>query len=194
MTAAGDPRAAGGSWTIAELGRLEQADFVAALGSLFEGSPWIMAEAWETRPWASARQLHAALTAIVADAGEARQLALIRAHPDLVGRAALAGTLTRESTAEQRAAGLDPDALSAAEIERFRSANAAYKAKFGFPFVICARENRKESILAGLSNRLSQDREAEVQTALAEIGKIAWFRLADIAIVGTPDQASPETH
>ena len=159
---------------------LDREVFVERLGFLFEGSPWIAREGWDTRPWESREQLHAALLEVVARAGQERQLALIRAHPDLVGRAALAGTLTRESTAEQRAAGLDPDALSEEEIARFQQGNAAYQARFGFPFVICARENRKERILAGLAARLEHDRDTEITTALREIGRIAWHRLAEV--------------
>ncbi len=117
---------------------------------------------------------------VVARASQERQLALIRAHPDLVGRAALAGTLSRESTAEQRAAGLDPDALTAEEIARFQEANQAYKDRFGFPFVICARENTKDAIIAGLASRLGNDRHTEIATALREIDRIAWNRLEDI--------------
>lgn len=177
-------------WRIEEIEGFERDEFVSALGSLYEASPWIVEQAWETRPWGSARRLHSAMTAVVADAGSERQLALIRAHPDLAGRAALAGTLTRESTSEQRAAGLDPDLLTGAEIERLQAANAAYRAKFGFPFVICARENRKESILAGLATRIEHDKETEIRTALEEIGKIAWHRLADL--VSARDDALPE--
>jgi urate oxidase len=169
-----------------EIDVLDRDAFVARLGFLFERSPWIAAEAWQTRPWGGRRALHDALLAVVAAAGEERQVALIQAHPDLVGRAALAGTLTRESTAEQRAAGLDPDALSDAEIARFQAANAAYQAKFDFPFVICARENRKEQILTGLGERIGNDRATEIATALREIGKIAWYRLADVVADDDP--------
>lgn len=169
--------------------------FVERFGGVFEDSPWVAAEAWQRRPWAGLEGLHAAMCAVVREAGPERQLALIRAHPDLVGRAALAGMLTHESTAEQRAAGLDPGALSPAEIARFAAANAAYRDRFGFPFVICARENKKEAILSGLAARLPNDREAEIATALAEIGKIAWHRLADIVAdddTTTPDPPTPE--
>ncbi len=167
-------------WSIETIESLERGSFVAALGSIFENSPWIADEVWISRPWGCVEGLHAAMVDVVMAAGTERQLALIRAHPDLVGRAALAGSLTRESTHEQRAAGLDPGALTQEEIARFQAANAAYNERFGFPFVICARENRKESILAGLARRIEQNREAEVETALAEIGKIAWFRLTDL--------------
>jgi OHCU decarboxylase len=107
-----------------------------------------------------------------------QQLALIRAHPDLVGRAALAGTLTRESNGEQASAGLN--VLSPTEIELFQKQNAAYRAKFSFPFVICARLNKKEAILAGFEQRLKNSSMQEVQTALEEIFKIAELRLRDL--------------
>ena len=107
----------------------------------------------------------------------AAQLALIRAHPDLAGRVALAGELTDASAAEQAAAGLT--ALSAEELARFTGYNAAYKERFGFPFVICARENRKEAILAAFPLRLRNTRDQEIATALGEIAKIARLRLLD---------------
>jgi urate oxidase/2-oxo-4-hydroxy-4-carboxy-5-ureidoimidazoline decarboxylase len=165
---------------MSEIDALDRKSFVERLGFLFEGSPWIATETWDSRPWRTCEALHAALLEVVARASQEHQLALIRAHPDLVGRAALAGTLTRESTAEQRAAGLDPEVLTDEEIGRFQEANAEYQGKFGFPFVICARENQKNAIRKGLSERLSNDRRTEIETALREIGKIAWHRLTDI--------------
>jgi 2-oxo-4-hydroxy-4-carboxy-5-ureidoimidazoline decarboxylase len=104
-------------------------------------------------------------------------MALIRAHPDLVGKLAREGKLTRESNSEQAAAGLD--ALSSSEIADFDRYNAEYREKFGFPFVICARENRKEAILEAFPRRLANSPETELATALAEIFKIARLRLAD---------------
>lgn len=177
--------------TMREIDVLDRDELVARLGFLFEDSPWIVAEAWESRPWGTRDAFHRALRLVVAGAGEERQLALIRAHPDLVGRAALNGTLSRESSAEQRAAGLDPEALRAEEIARFAEANAAYKARFGFPFVICARENRKETILAGLTSRLEHDRETEIATALREIDCIARHRLADVVADDEPREGTP---
>ncbi len=176
----------GPAWRMTEIDTLDREAFVARFGALFEGSPWIAAAAWSSRPWGSRDALHRALLDVVAGAGQERQLALIRAHPDLVGRAALAGSLTRDSTAEQRAAGLDPEALTAEEIDRFRRVNAAYQERFGFPFVICARENRKEQILAGFAQRLEHDRETEIATALREIGRIAWYRLDDLVTEEPP--------
>jgi len=164
--------------TLTQLNSLFLEEFVRIVGPAFEQSPWIGETTWAKRPFASVEALHTALCETVADAGEAKQLALIRAHPDLVGRLALAGQLTRESTNEQANAGLDR--LAPEEIELFQQNNIAHKAKFGFPFVICARLNKKEGILKGFKTRLQNSREQEIQTALAEIGKIARLRLADI--------------
>nr|MBA2776776.1 2-oxo-4-hydroxy-4-carboxy-5-ureidoimidazoline decarboxylase [Chloroflexia bacterium] len=101
-------------------------------------------------------------------------------HPDLVGKAARSGTLTRESTAEQRAADLGPDDLSEEEVETFQRLNREYRERFGFPFVICAREKRKASILAGFASRMGHNRDTERLAAMAEIKRIAWYRLTDL--------------
>lgn len=166
-------------WPLDEVNTWDRETFVERLGWLFEGSPWIAGAAWDARPFASLVALHRALVAVVEEASNERQVALIRAHPDLAGRAALAGTLSRASTAEQRAAGLDPGALTADEIARFTELNAAYQQRFSFPFVICAREHTKTSILAAFERRLHHSREEEIATALREIAKIAWYRLTD---------------
>ncbi|MGI9252572.1 MAG: 2-oxo-4-hydroxy-4-carboxy-5-ureidoimidazoline decarboxylase [Thermomicrobiales bacterium] len=166
--------------TIDDVNALTLPAFVERFGGVFEHSPGIANAAWQTRPWADLPALHAAMCAVIRDASPEAQLALIRAHPDLVGRAALAGTLTRESTAEQRAAGLDRGILTESEVARFSEANAAYQERFGFPFVICARENRKEAILAGFTRRLSNAPDAEIATAIGEIERIAWYRLTDL--------------
>jgi OHCU decarboxylase len=151
--------------------------FVAAVGPVFEHSPWIAERTWANRPFTSTNDLHEKLRTTVAAAATDEQVALIRAHPDLVGRLAREGRLTRESAAEQAAAGLS--ALSAGEIAAFERHNAAYREKFGFPFVICARENKKDAILAAFPRRLQNSRELEIATALEEIYKIARLRLAD---------------
>jgi 2-oxo-4-hydroxy-4-carboxy-5-ureidoimidazoline decarboxylase len=163
--------------TLREINALDHEVFVAQLGGLFEGSPWIAALAWHARPFESREALLAALCQVMYEAPEERQIDLIRAHPDLVGRAALAGTLTTESTREQAAAGLDR--LSPDEIATFNRLNQAYRERFDFPFVICARENKKESILRGFEARLGNTRAEEIMTALAEIAKIARLRLID---------------
>ena len=163
--------------SIEQVNALTQEEFKAALGHLFEGSPWIAEQAWQARPFRNVQHLHEEMCRVMYEAPVERQLALIRAHPDLVGRAALAGTLSPESTREQSAAGLDR--LTPQEIATFTRLNRQYRQKFGFPFVICARENRKESILTGFATRLRNTREQEIATALAEIAKIARLRLLD---------------
>jgi OHCU decarboxylase len=163
---------------LAILNSRDRETFAEIVGPVFEHSPWIAELTWHRKPFASVDQLHAALCATLAESGEQKQLALIRAHPDLVGRLALAGQLTKESTSEQASAGLDK--LTPEEVKLFQANNAAYKAKFGFPFIICARQNKKEAILKGFETRLKNTREQEIKTALEEIGKIALLRLQDL--------------
>jgi len=163
---------------LSQLNSVSLDEFVRLVGPVFERSPWIAEATWANRPFASVEELHRALCETVQSAGEEKQLALIRAHPDLVGKLAMAGQLTRESSGEQASAGLDK--LSPEEVALFQSNNAAYQAKFGFPFVICARLNKKEAILDGFRVRLQNSREQEIKTALEEIGKIAYLRLQDI--------------
>src|ERR1700676_5468484 len=157
--------------SIAALNAADRATFVAAVGFAFEDSPWIAEAGWERRPFADVNDLHAALVSVVANAPGEQQVALIAAHPDLAGRVAREGRLTAASRDEQAAAGLHR--LSAEQLERFEAANAAYRARFGFPFVICAREHDQASILAALERRAVGDRAAEIATALDEIAKIA---------------------
>ena len=164
--------------TLTQLNSLSRDGFIHVIGPVFEHSPWIAEATWVQRPFGSVEALHAALCETVRNSGEERQLVLIRAHPDLVGKLALAGRLTKESTGEQASAGLDK--LSPEEVDLFQTNNAAYQAKFGFPFIICARLNKKEAILNGFKVRLQNTREQEIKTALEEIGKIAYLRLQDI--------------
>jgi OHCU decarboxylase len=118
------------------------------------------------------------MTRAVADAPPGARLALIRAHPDLAGRAAIAGDLTPESTREQAAAGLDR--LTPAQHERITRLTAAYRERFGFPFVVCARDHTANSIIAAAEERMRSDAATEERTALAEIAKIARGRLAEL--------------
>jgi OHCU decarboxylase len=163
--------------TIEQLNAADRAAFVAAVGFTFENSPWIAEKAWERRPFTDMEALHAAMLDAIAAAPEERRVALIAAHPDLAGRVAREGRLTAASSQEQAAAGLDR--LAPQEIARFDELNAAYRGRFDFPFVICAREQTKASILAALERRLRNDRATEIETALGEIGKIARLRLRD---------------
>jgi len=135
--------------------------------ALFEHSPWVEARA--------ASLSHADLMAAVHAATPEEQLGLIRAHPELAGKAAVDGTLTEASATEQASAGLDR--LTPEEFDRFHALNAAYGEKFGFPFIICVRLTDKAGILAAMERRLGNDRAAEIATALDEIGKIVRLRL-----------------
>ena len=132
---------------------LDRAAFVATFGHLFEHSPWVAEETWPRRPFRDATHLHQALCATMRGAERERQLALIRAHPDLAGRLAQQRKLTAESTREQASAGLSQ--LSDNELSRFQQLNERYRARFGFPFIICARLNAKDTILAAMETRVS---------------------------------------
>jgi 2-oxo-4-hydroxy-4-carboxy-5-ureidoimidazoline decarboxylase len=167
---------------------LERDAFVASFGGVFEGSPWIAQAAWDGGPYASVAALHAAMVAIVQDAPRDMRLALIRAHPELAGKAAIAGTLTAESTREQAAAGLDR--LTPDQHARILSLTSAYRERFGFPFVICAREHSADSIITDATARLAHAPDAEERTALAEIAKIAALRLADLITDDVPGGTS----
>lgn len=157
---------------------LPQAEFVRVFGGVLEHSPRYAERVGSERPFASVEELAAAFTAaVLADTPE-QQLALIRAHPDLAGKAALAGEVTRESASEQASAGLDR--LSPEEYAEFHRVNQAYHAKFDMPYIVCVRENTKQSILAGAAARLENTPTQERETALREIGKIARLRVLDL--------------
>ena len=157
--------------------------FAAAFGEIYEHSPWVAEAAFADAPFDSLSALHAALQDAVAAASETARLDLIRAHPDLAGKAALAGTLTADSSVEQASAGLDR--LSPEQMARFQALNAAYVERFGFPFIMAVRGADAARILAGFEGRLGNDRASEIRRALAEIGKIAWMRLL-AAVVPAP--------
>ena len=164
--------------TVFQLNSLDRAAFTAALGHLFEHSPWVAEQTWPQRPFRDAVQLHSALCTTMRAAPKEKQLALIRAHPDLAGRLAQQNRLTAESTREQASAGLNR--LSDAELAEFQKNNAAYVARFGFPFIICARLNNRATILAAMQSRLNNSPDAEFQAALSEIEKIVRLRLDDL--------------
>lgn len=164
--------------TVPEINSLSCGEFVRLLGGVFEHSAWIAEMAWANRPFADVQQLHGALCDIMKTSSRDKQLALLRAHPDLVGRLAQENQLTKESAREQASAGLDR--LTPDEIAQFQENNADYQERFGFPFIICARLNKKEAILAAFPQRLGNSREQEIETALEEVYKIAELRLHDL--------------
>ena len=154
---------------------------MARFGGVFEHSPQVAEHAFAAGlgpECDTAAGLHAAMVAAMRAGSKVEKLALINAHPDLAGRLALAKQLTAESTGEQAQAGLD--SLTPEELSRFTALNAAYKARFGFPFIMAVKGRTKAEIVAGFEARLSNDGDQELTTALGEIEKIARFRIADI--------------
>jgi 2-oxo-4-hydroxy-4-carboxy-5-ureidoimidazoline decarboxylase len=160
------------------LNRASRDEFVAALGGIFEHSPWVAEAVAGKRPFASLTDLHAAMLAEVEKADAERQLALIRLHPDLAGKAAQAGTMTDHSKAEQAGARLNK--LSPWEFAKFQELNGSYTDKFGFPFIVCVRRHTLTSIFRNFEERLKNNREQEYAAALQEISRIASLRLDQI--------------
>jgi 2-oxo-4-hydroxy-4-carboxy-5-ureidoimidazoline decarboxylase len=163
--------------SLEELNATDRAGFLSALGGIYEKSPWVAERAFAGRPFATVADLYTGMQSAVASAGEAEQMALIRAHPELAGKVARAGTLTTESGREQGGLGLDR--LSDAELMRFERLNAAYRERFGFPFIVCVRRHTRDSILDQFERRLTNGPEQERAAALTEIGLIARLRLVD---------------
>ena len=161
--------------TLSELNALSKSDFVAQLSNIFEYSPWIAEQAASFRPFAGIVQLFDAMKAAVDHAPPELRLALIKAHPDLADKTQRAVGLTAESNAEQNSAGLDR--LSDAEYEAFERVNNAYRAKFGFPYIVCVRRHTRDSILRDFEHRLPNDAKTETQRSIEEIFRIAALRL-----------------
>ncbi len=158
-----------------ELNAMSQENFRDTLAGIFEHSPWVPERAWSLRPFSAIEGLHDAMCAVVADADHREQLALICAHPQLAGKAAIRGELTASSAAEQIGAGLDRCSVEEyAEITRL---NTAYAEKFGFPFILAVRGHTRLSVIEELGKRVNNGVDAEFAEALRQIGKIALSRL-----------------
>lgn len=165
---------------------MTRAAFVALFGSVYESSPWIIEAAWEaglTTAEDSPAGLHAALRRVVDAAPRNRQLGLVRAHPDLAGKAAVAGELTAESAGEQAAAGLDR--CTPEEFQRFQDLNTRYRERFGFPFVIAVKGLTRTDILTAFEHRIEGSPASELRTVLGQIHEIARLRLNALAAQGT---------
>ena len=160
---------------LSDLNACSNDEFVGALANIFEYSPWIAERAASARPFAGVNQLFAAMKAVVDHATPEMRLALIKAHPDLANKTQRAAGLTAESNAEQNSAGLDR--LSDAEYEAFERVNNAYRAKFGFPYIVCVRRHTKDSILRDFELRLPNDAGTEMQKSIEEICRIAALRV-----------------
>lgn len=171
-----------------DLNAQDKAGFVIALHDIFEHTPWVADSAFRMRPFATVTALHEALMAVVHARSEAEQAAFVSVHPDLAGKAARAGDMTEASVCEQ--AGLGLDRLSEEEYGRFEALNAAYRERFGFPFVICVRRQTRDAILDAFERRLGNDRETELAMALDEIGHITRLRLIErVTGPGAPNVA-----
>jgi 2-oxo-4-hydroxy-4-carboxy-5-ureidoimidazoline decarboxylase len=161
--------------TLSDLNACSRDDFVAALSNIFEHSPWIAEQAASRRPFAGVKQLFEAMKAALDRAPSELRLALIKAHPDLANRTQRAAGLTAESSAEQDSVGLDR--LSDAEYQAFGRVNNAYRAKFGFPYIVCVRRHTKDSILRDFERRLPNDANSEMRKSIEEIRRIAALRI-----------------
>lgn len=165
--------------TVRELNALERARFVRLLGAVFEHSPWVAERAWQRRPFDSVDRLHESMLLVVGEASGEEQLALMRAHPELSGREAAKGSLTAESSTEQGRLGfLD---LDRSQLERMAELNRRYQQRFGFPCIVALKLHAsRESVLADMRRRLGNTLQAEMATALEQIGHIARGRLDKI--------------
>lgn len=160
--------------TLRELNGADRVAFVAALGWIFEDSPWVAERAWDKKPFSTLGALHDAMTSVVSSASAEEQLALLRAHPDL-GASRL---MSDASMREQGGAGLD--ALTGEELARLRQLNAAYTVKFGFPFLYAVKGSTKDDVLSAIERRLPSTRAVEQKEALGQVFRIARFRLEEL--------------
>jgi 2-oxo-4-hydroxy-4-carboxy-5-ureidoimidazoline decarboxylase len=160
---------------MAPINAMDRAAFVQKSGGIFENSPWVAEKAWEKRPFASLDDMHATMVTVAKHAPAAMQLALLQSHPDLAGKEAAAGTMTASSVAEQASAGLN--ALSQAEMVQMSDLNAAYKMKFGFPFIIAVRMHTKEGILFEFKRRPQNDTQTEFANDLQNVYIVTRLRL-----------------
>lgn len=161
--------------TLQAVGVMDRVTFVARLGHVFERSPWVAEQSWERRPFTGLDDLHRAMVEAVRNAGRERQLALIRAHPELGMAALCPGRLTASSQQEQASAGLTE--REGEDVARLRMLNEAYQKRFGFPFVMAVRGRTRVEILSALEERLGNGPEVEFERALSEIARVAYFRL-----------------
>ncbi len=165
-------------YTLEQLNTASTDAFVAALSGIFEHSPWVAEAAAQQRPYASIDALHATMSGVVERSGETQQLALINAHPELAGKAAVRGELTVESTREQSGAGLNQ--CTQEEFDKLQALNRAYREKFGFPFILAVRGYDRHGIIANFESRVNNNRADELRASLDQIYRIARFRLEEL--------------
>lgn len=175
-------------YSLAKINQATEKDFVAILGGIFEHAPWVAEKvaaekvvaggAVLSRPFATLEELHRAMVAVIEQSPHPVQLGLIRNHPELAGKAAVAGQLTADSTREQKGAGLDQ--CSPAEFAELTRLNRAYSDKFSMPFVIAVRGLTRSDIIAAMGRRLENDAATEQAEALRQIYKIGRLRLESL--------------
>ncbi len=165
------------AYSIDELNTMGERQFVGAFGDVAEHSPWVAEQAARARPFSGREDVIGKFVLALRGAGDEAQLAVLRAHPDLAGKAAIAGELTEDSRSEQAGAGLDR--LTREEFDRFTALNAAYKERFAIPFIFAVKGATKEMILASFEERLGNDLETELATALDNVCRIQAFRIED---------------
>jgi len=164
--------------SLAQLNAVSDDEFVAILGGIYEHSEWVPTRIIRQRPFTDSDNLRQSMRQAVDQASDGDKLALIRAHPDLAGKLARAGALTKESTREQSGLGLDR--LSDDEYEEFSARNESYREKFGFPFIICSRLTTKDGVLDAFEKRMPNSKNEEISEALIQIHQIAGLRLEDL--------------
>lgn len=165
------------AYSINDVNRMPDDEFVGAFGDVAEHSPWVAEHAAKVRPFVDRGDIIEKFAAAMLNASKDQKLAVLRAHPDLAGKAAVAGELTADSKNEQ--AGADLDQLSAAEFLRFTEQNEAYKARFDFPFIFAVKGATKDMILTAFAARLGNDPDTEFATALENVCRIFRFRIED---------------
>ena len=163
-------------YAISSVNTMGQGDFVTVFGEIYEASPWVAESAWEHRPFADLAMLDRVMAEVVRSAESAKQLALVCAHPEL----GAGGTLSANSRGEQQAAGLE--ATASTDAQELSRLNEDYVAKFDFPFIVAVAGLDVTAIIASLRNRVQNNRAAEIDESLAQIYKIAGFRLAALVV------------
>jgi len=163
--------------SLQHLNALDEAGFTELLGGIYEHSPWVARRAWAQRPFASRAQLQAAMAQVLDRASPEERMAVIRAHPELSGKAAVRSDLTADSRKEQAGAGLGQ--CTPEEFAQLQAGNRAYVERFGFPFIIAVKGLGRKEIIAALQRRCASSRDAEIAEALAQVQRIAALRLAE---------------
>lgn len=166
------------SISLQKLNTLDAAAFVQLLGGVFEHSPWVAERVASQRPFASLEKLHSAMVDAIESSGPEMQLRLIRAHPELAGKAAVRGEMTQESNREQKGAGLDQ--CSPEEFASIQSLNAQYQEKFKHPFIVAVRGHTRQSVIALVTQRLTNSAAEEHMECLKQIYRIGELRLTDL--------------